>query len=41
MRAKVTTKAMNMKDGLGFKVSLVVTLQAKDKCWVNKLQLGN
>ena len=29
MRAKVTMKAMKMKDGPGFKVSLVVTLQAK------------
>ena len=30
-KVKVTTKAIKMKDGPGFKVSLVVPLQAKEQ----------
>ena len=40
MRAKVTTKAIKMKDGLGFKVSLVVTLQAKEQVLGEQITVG-
>ena len=40
MRAKVTTEAIKMKDGLGFKVSLVITLQAKEQVLVEQITVG-
>ena len=40
MRAIVTTKAIKMKDGLGFKVSLVVNLQAKEQVLGEQITVG-
>ena len=40
MRAIVTTKAIKMKDGPGFKVSLVVTLQAKEQVLGEQITVG-
>ena len=40
MRAKVTMKVMKMKDGPGFKVSLVVTLQAKRQVLGEQIIVG-
>ena len=40
-KVKVTTKAKKVKDGPGFKVSLVVPPSKRIRCWVIKLQLGN
>ena len=39
-RAIVTTKAIKMKDGPGFKVSLVVTLQAKEQVLGEQITVG-
>ena len=40
MRAIVTTNAIMMKDGLGFKVSLVVTFQAKEQVLGEQIIVG-
>ena len=40
MREIVTMKAMKMKDGLGFKVSLVVTLQEKEQVLGEQITVG-
>ena len=40
MRANLTTKEIEMKDGMGLKVSLVVTLQAVEQVLGEQITVG-